>query len=134
VDGSSATVDYGAVGKPTLLYVLSPKCVWCKRNRANIKTLIEQASGRFRVVCVSLIGDGLEKYVAENGLTGSGVEVVFDVPQPLQEKYGLGPTPEIIVLSPQSRVLAKWSGALEAKSMSEAEQFFGVKLPGLLAD
>jgi hypothetical protein len=46
------------------------------------------------------------------GLTGPGVEVVFDVPEPLQETYGLGSTPEIIVLSPQSRVLAKWSGAL----------------------
>jgi hypothetical protein len=134
LDGSSAKVDYTVANRPTLLYVLQPKCIWCKRNSANFQTLLKQAGGRFNVVCVSLVSEGLDTYAAANGLTAPSVEVVSEVPQVLRDTYHFSGTPEIIVLSKEGRVMAEWSGALQGKKMTEAEQFFGVKLPGIASD
>jgi hypothetical protein len=134
VDGSPARVDYAASSTPTLLYVLSPKCIWCKRNQPNFQTLLKEATGRFRVVCVSLQSEGLDDYVADNELTAPGLEVLSDVPQPLQQIYSFSGTPQTLVVSPEGRVMARWSGALDGPSKAEAEKFFRVKLPGIASD
>jgi hypothetical protein len=134
VDGTAAKIEYGASSNPTLLYVLSPRCVWCKRNQPNFQALLKEAGGKFRVVCVSLLNEGMDDYVAENGLTAPGMEVLSDVPPPLQQIYGFSGTPETLVVSPDGRVMARWSGAFQGPSKAEAEKFFRVKLPGLASD
>ena len=42
-------------GKTTVIYIFSPGCIWCKRNSANMKALMEQAGPKFEFVPVSLV-------------------------------------------------------------------------------
>src|SRR5215213_6509433 len=47
LDGKPHTISYQDTDKRTVLYVLSPDCIWCDRNRENIAKLTELGD-RFR--------------------------------------------------------------------------------------
>ena len=41
------------IGRPTLLYVFSPKCHWCELNRPGIEALARSNAGRYRMIGLS---------------------------------------------------------------------------------
>jgi hypothetical protein len=131
LDGSQAVVDFAATRNPTLLYVLSPQCIWCLRNRANIQTLLSQSKGKYRVVLVSLNPQGFSEHVAENKLNMPDVELVAWVPEAFLRTHNLTSTPQTLVVSPDGRILKWWRGAFNGEKQQQVEEYFGVHLPGL---
>lgn len=131
LNGSEALIDFRTAQVPTLIYVLSPHCVWCLRNQANVAALFERVRGRFRIVCISLAAGGLAEYIRDNNLDLGQVEVVFDVPKTLVKAYRLRATPETLVISTDSKLVKLWRGAYGLDTQREVEEYFGVRLPGL---
>lgn len=126
-DGSPATLHYNETGVPTVLYVFTPQCGWCKKNLANFHALIDQAGGRYRVVGIALTRQDLDAYIRNENLR---ILILADVRGDVRDTYRLGGTPETIVVSPASKVLKVWSGAYEGHLQAEIEKFLQVRLPG----
>lgn len=127
-DGKPLTISYDATNKPTVIYVISPSCIWCKRNQANIDMLAETKANDFRFIGLSLAEDGLKEYVDEHRLK---FPVYAGVTKETVQSLGLGGTPQTIVVSSEGKVLKVWSGAYLENMQPDVEAFFGTKLPGL---
>jgi hypothetical protein len=127
VDGTLHTISYETTAKPTVFYVLSPGCVWCERNQANIDRLAELRGNDFRFIGLSLVEPGLREYVQGHHLNFPMYTRL--TPEAIQS-LGLGSTPQTIVISPEGRVLKNWTGAYE-RAQPEVEAYFGVQLPGV---
>jgi len=128
LDGNQQTISYAATDKPTVFYVLSPSCVWCERNKANIERLVELKGNDFRFIGLSLTEAGLKEYA-------EGHHLKFPIYTRLTSKtidsLGLGGTPQTIVISPEGLVLKNWKGAYAELTQPEVEAYFGLRLPGL---
>lgn len=127
-DGKPFTISYNGSDKPTVFYVITPSCIWCKRNQANINKVADTKANDFRFIGLSLAEPGLKEYVEDHHLkfpmhTGLTRETI--------QSLGLGSTPQTIVVSPEGKILKVWMGAYDEEVRSEVEAFFGVQLPGL---
>ena len=49
------------------------------------------------------------------------------------QALGLGGTPQTIVISPEGLVLKNWPGAYREQTQREVEDYFQVRLPGLIS-
>lgn len=130
LDGKSQVISYQDTDKPTVLYVLSPKCAWCDRNRDNIAKLSELGD-RFRFIGLSLTETGLREYVDKHQLK---FPVYAQVAEEAMTALHLGATPQTIVISPEGRVLKNWSGAYNERTRAEIEEYFQTRLPGLTSE
>ena len=50
LDGKPFTISCNGTNKPTVFYVISPSCIWCIRNQANIDTLNGTKANDFRFI------------------------------------------------------------------------------------
>lgn len=123
VNGKIVPINYSDDRHPTVLYVMSPACSWCRANHDNVKYLAAHAGGRFRFIGVSTFGTGLPEYISGHD-AGFPVYVADSGAQ-----YGSGSTPETLVISPQGKVLKHWRGAFEVQNKTEIEKFFAVHFP-----
>jgi peroxiredoxin len=128
MDGREAVVSATASPLPTVVYVFTPQCVWCARNLENLKALISQSAGRYRVVGMSLRREELAAYIKSNTL---GIDVFVDPAFVTQQAYSLGGTPMTYVLAPNRTVKAVWHGGYSPEICAEIETVLGVQLPGL---
>jgi hypothetical protein len=126
LDGRPQTVSYE--GQPTVLYVFSPTCPWCRRNIPNLKQLVQSAGARYRFIGLSLDDKGLAAYVTENQLP---MPVYTKISDESRAQYRLGGVPQTIVVSSRGTVLQVWNGAFVGDTQREVEGFFEVALPGL---
>jgi hypothetical protein len=117
----------------TVVYVMSPSCIWCLKNYDNIVALAKATRGEHRFIGLSLGSDGgiapLQARLATQPLPFE----VFHLPpesDTLVEAAGLIATPQLAVVV-DGRVSRVWYGALMNDSLREVEDFFGVSLPGL---
>jgi hypothetical protein len=129
--GQAVSIDWGADGRPTLVYVFSPSCHWCARNLENIKALNGSISSRYRIFWLSLSSSGLRKYIEDNNLS---VPVYTNAVRLDGGRFVLTETPQTILISPDAKVEALWRGAYSPELQRQIEKRFGVKLPGLRAD
>lgn len=114
--------------RPTVIYVFSPLCGWCKKNEANIKALAAETGSRFHFVGLSTMSTGLKDYVEQ----GHAPFPVFAVQSAEQAaKLGLTGTPDTILVGPRAKVERVWMGAYMGDNQKQIEQFFNAKLPGL---
>lgn len=127
-DGKLVTISYGAASKPTVFYVISPSCIWCRRNQANIDKIAETKANDFRFIGLSLAEAGLKEYFGERS---PKFPVYAGLTKETVQTLGLGGTPETIIVSPEGKILKVWSGAYIANLQPEVEAFFGMDLPGL---
>lgn len=128
LNGVGASVTYGSDRRPTVLYVFSPGCAWCRRNMANLHALMQADRDRFRWVGVSLVADGVQPYLAANRLAFD--QVVANPSPASRAAYHLGPTPDTFVLGPDGRLEKLWPGAYGRESArASIASFFGVSLP-----
>src|SRR5262249_11256355 len=67
-DGRPVTVSYVNQQAPTVLYVFTPTCPWCRRNRSNISALAAERNKSYRFLGLSLDPSGLTQYLRENPL------------------------------------------------------------------
>jgi thioredoxin-related protein len=130
LNGVQQTISYADSHKPTVFYVLSPKCGWCERNTQNINTLVNLKSADFRFVGLSLDEDNLNQYLTDHHFGFP----VYKRPTPDSvHALGLRSTPQMIVISSEGVVLRNWVGVFADRSQREVETYFGVQLPGLSA-
>lgn len=127
LSGQSVTIRFDESERPTLLYVFTPACGWCKKNEDNIRSLASQTSEKLRLIGVSLSQDGLAEYVAQNF---PPVKVIKPDAKTITA-YKLSGTPTTILVSSQGVVLRVWKGAYNESIRQELEEYFHVKLPGL---
>jgi hypothetical protein len=130
MDGKQLTISYEATDKPTVFYVLSPTCIWCERNKANLDTLTRLKGNDFRFIGLSLGEAGLKEYVERQFLN---FPVYTKLTPGTINSLGLGGTPQTIVISPEGRVLKNWIGAYTEHLQPELEEYFQISLPGLTA-
>jgi hypothetical protein len=110
---------------PTLLYVFSPSCVWCDRNRAGVNALAAALGGRYRVVGLSLTDRGLRDHLGRNPLH---FEVYVNPSAEAVSVYRMDRTPQTILLSSSGRVERVWQGAFVGRQRLEIEEHFGIRL------
>lgn len=127
--GQTAVLDYSATQLPTVVFIITPDCGWCTKNIMNMRTLVQNAGNRYRFVGLSLSSNKLSDYVKENKLE---FPIYTDLPILTMRDYKLGGTPETIVVSPQGQVTRIWSGAFAEDLQKEVENYFSVKLPGIV--
>ena len=130
LDGKPVTISYQDSDKPTVFYVLSPSCVWCERNQANIDKLAELKGNDFRFIGLSLVEPGLKEYLEKHRLK---FPTYTRLTSKAIDSLGLGGTPQTIVISPDGRVLKIWRGAYIEQVQPELEEYFQIRLPGLTA-
>lgn len=122
------TISYVGTDRPTVLYVLSPRCGWCARNENSIKKLIAEKRDEYRFVGISLVEEGAQDYAVTHEL---GIPLYTGVSEDTKAAYKMGGTPQTIVVSPKGIVLANWNGAYLSKQKNAVEDFFKVKLPDI---
>lgn len=123
--GLPLTIDWSDP-RPTVLYVFTPKCPWCKRNLDAIKALIAARQDKYRFIGITLSEAGLEEYLSSSRL---GLPVCKKVDSEVARTLGLNATPETILVSPSGTVMRVWKGAFLRRTRSDIEQTFGVRLP-----
>lgn len=129
LNGQPVTLRYEAEGPPTILYVFTPACGWCTKNLENIKAVAKQTSGSYRLIGLSLSGDKLGEYASDQKLD---FPVYTDLPESVRSAYKLTGTPETIIISPEGRVVKRWTGAYTGPLQDEVERFFNLTLPGIV--
>ena len=127
MSGQTVTIRFDDIQGPTLLYVFSPSCGWCKKNEDNISSLASQTGDSLRIIGLSLSPEGLIDYVAHRF---PPVKVIKPDSRTITA-YKLSGTPETILVSSEGVVLKVWKGAYGDSTQRELEEYFHVKLPGL---
>jgi hypothetical protein len=116
--------------RPTVLYILSPLCRWCKRNEANVNALATAESSRYRFIGLSVTANSLKEYWKANPIN---FPVYLVASQDYIRNSGFGDlTPQTVVVSSNGRVERVWLGAYVGGEQANLEKFFAVKLPGLV--
>jgi hypothetical protein len=59
-DGQSQTLHFGQATVPTVLYVFTPQCGWCKKNLPDLHALIDASGSRYQLVGISLTTQDLK--------------------------------------------------------------------------
>jgi len=131
LDGRSATLEYGHDLRPTVVYVFSPQCIWCARNLANIRHLVETRGAQYRFVGVATSDDELSEYVAKARLP---IPIFTRASADSVHAYGLSSTPQTLVIDVSGKVIKAWLGAYVDATVTEVETFFETHLPGLVTD
>lgn len=114
-------------GRRSVLYIMSPRCAWCKKNERNIRHLANNSGTGTRFVGLSTIP------------LPAGTQAAHQLPMPFPVYVVAGKpttpdmsvTPQLILLGPDGIVQKSWIGALDEKQQAEVEKVFNVKLPGL---
>jgi peroxiredoxin len=122
--GKNVHLDWSSPGRPSILYVFQPDCIWCKRNIEGEKALAGLSSHKF--LAVSTTRTGLQEYADANRL-----------PFPLFAMKDAGKlleftrivTPLTMVVGINGKVQALIPGAFTEKSVPELEKILGLKLP-----
>jgi hypothetical protein len=128
LDGRDVTMATKDTPLPTVVYVFSPTCGWCKRNHSSVEALIKAAGARYRFVSVSMQRQDLSDYLAERP---TAAQVFMEPSSDTVKTYGLGATPTTIVLNANGVVERVWVGAFTGTTRTEVEELFGVRLPDI---
>jgi peroxiredoxin len=126
-DGTKTDISVND-GRWSVVYVMSPSCIWCRRNLANINALSAASQKRYRFIGLSVTADKLAEYVKAGYMPFTPLAVDTNR-QPKQ--LDIAGTPSTLVIDPSGTVKKVWNGAYQGDTQNEIEQFFHVKLPGL---
>lgn len=118
----------GGGQRGTVVYVMSPTCVFCERNFPNIKTLAGTA-GDYEFVGVSTTDEGLASFL---GHTPYPFPVYALDMERVPGNFDPSATPQTILLDADGVVRQVWVGALPegSKQLESLEETFGIGLPG----
>ena len=124
LDGNKTTIDYS--GKPTILYIMSPTCTWCKANTPVVTDLAKQVGATYRFVGMSMTGSGLSAYLQAHPLPFP----VYVIPNPFDEVwdvFSLGATPYMVAINGSGQIVGAWPGALAKNNRAAVLKFFQLK-------
>lgn len=131
LDGKRLTMRFSDSGRPILLYVFQPHCVWCQKNGDSILSLANQVSRDYRVVGLSLVRDDLTTFVKLHNMT---FPVYYVTSPSTLTKIHIASTPETILLSVKGTILDSWDGAYSGGTKTALERVFAIRLPSELDD
>jgi hypothetical protein len=95
--------------------------------------IVERADrSMYNFVGVSTLSEGLKQMVSDYHL--AFLDVITDLEDKDRIDCGIRGTPMTMVVGEKGIVEKIWFGALTGASKSEAELYFGFKLPGLTTD
>lgn len=118
--------------RPTIVYVFSTSCEWCRRDRPNVLALALSVKDDYRIIGITLEADDVarDRALAAEPFPGVVFKVmVGDLPPETAAKFRA--TPQLIVLRKDRVVERAWVGALMDERRKDVESFFGVSLPGM---
>ena len=127
-DGRPVSIDFTG-GHATVLYFFSPTCESCERNWDNVKALARASQGKYRLIGMTAISD-FATFAQQRGLD---FELVGGISATTREAFGLGGTPQTLVVSSQGRISHGWIGSFDGRRKHAIERFFEVELPGVRA-
>ena len=125
LSGSATTLSW-QTDLPTVIYVFSPACIWCKMNLTAAKGLIAGVTGRYRVVGISPTRVGLSDYLRK-----AHFELPVYVMAPKQNSLHLTKTPETIVVSKDGTVTNVWLGAYSKPIAGDIFHTLGVRVASI---
>lgn len=131
IDGTKGMIDWTETSKPWLLYIFSPSCVWCQRNRNNFDTIVRERQSEYRIVGLSTTTNQLRDYIRRDQVTYA---VYANPDMSKSSLYAQTATPTTYVISPQGVVLAAWRGAYTGDVRKGIEAKLNVQLPGVKID
>lgn len=131
IDGSRSSIAFSDSKIPTVLYVFTPQCHWCRENLPELHALIDNSAGRYRVIGISLRRQDLNDYVEKERLH---FPIYTDVEQSSIIAYHFGATPETIVVSSDAKLLKDWKGAYTQDQRHEIESYLNIHLPVCICD
>jgi len=128
-NGTSVTIDQAKSSRPTVLYILAPNCPYCAQNRNNILSLAQSNADTYRFIGVTVSRDGppeLQDQYPFPIIGGVEVEQLA--------RYGFAGTPQTLVIDSAGYIERNWIGAYRGATLREVEDWFGVRLPGIVAE
>lgn len=125
--GAKITIPSDSRGRPTVLYVFSQSCVWCKRSIPALQTLIPQNSAHFRFIAMDLTLPFApsKTYLSANNLA---FEESFHPDLETRTRVGAEGTPTSLVINAAGQVEKVFNGALIGPMLDSANAFFGTAL------
>jgi peroxiredoxin len=123
----SVTIVYTDVPVPTVVYLFSPHCKFCRQNAKNMSSLVSQVAGKYRIIGVSLATDGLDEFIGETMIK---FPVYTNLDPKVATAYKAGATPQTFVVGHDGRLLSMWTGEYVGTTRKSVESFFGVRFPG----
>jgi hypothetical protein len=125
--GQGATRIQFGIAQPTLFYVFTPECSFCKKNLPNIRALATRLRTTHRIIGVSLTSTRLSAYLKENPLPFD--YVLYDIEETGKTAYKLGATPHTIVVSKDGILQKDWVGAYFGDVSKVVGAFFHWEFP-----
>jgi peroxiredoxin len=124
--GNRLSLRYNQDGRKTILFVFSPRCIFCLKIMPEWQELIQGLNkDAFRMVGVTTLIEGTREYAAEHGLSAMPI---LAVPDPdVEDAYHFARTPQTILISPDGKIEKVWLGPIEKERIGEIEQALGVK-------
>lgn len=131
--GDEVQVQLVDSDRPTLLYVVTPSCIWCTRNRDNFLKLAAERSGQYNIVLLSLTNAGFPPYVdaLRPMWRDAEVRVLTGLSREVRGRMMLGSTPQTMVVGTDGRIIENWVGAYTGDTLIAVENFFLLQMPGL---
>jgi peroxiredoxin len=86
-------------------------------------------NGKYRIIGLSLSNEELKNY-ADTHLFDFPIYTKISSETLLNYKFGA--TPQTVVVSPDGKIEKVWKGAYSGNIQSEIEDYFRIKLPGLV--
>lgn len=124
-----------AFARNTLLYIFSPRCEWSRGDYSNLKAIADASGKNYEVLGLyskpSHTDVEVSTYLASQPFPGKVVAVDMSktkLPENLVRRFAS--TPQLLVVAPGGLIRRAWSGALFGHRQTEAEGYFGLKLPG----
>lgn len=134
VDGRRVELAFEGARRQTIIYVMSPTCNWCLRNRANIRALAQAVAGTVDIVGVSVAPAADKNFAIFVENQAQPFPIYAGLSDLVSRRLRLRSTPTTILLSPDGAVVRFWEGAFASKVGEEIHQYFGVALPGLASN
>jgi hypothetical protein len=129
LDRKPVTLSFLNHKKGTLVYILSPKCIWCDKNKNNIRTLANFIKPHYDILGVSIIEEGLQQHLDADPLP---FPVYLDPSHALLDAFRMVGTPATYLVSADGLLERSWRGAYRGSAAQEIQQLFGVRLPDTL--
>lgn len=121
-DSSYAPVSLSLrnTSRPTIVFVFSPTCHYCKDNWSNWDSLLaKRANNEWRAVFLNVGTHSSEGFRQTHAL---GDDLIEDVTKKTIDDYRVFYTPETLVLSRDGKIRRSWTGTLREQDMADLLQ------------
>ena len=115
--GRPRVITLARDGRKTVIFVLSPSCGPCNLNWPNWRELLRSKELSFHPVFVDLSDEITHSYMSSHGIADT--DLVTHLRGKSVLAYGLGYTPETIVVDRNGRIERIWSGYLSKVSLAD---------------